>query len=72
MSTIHISNSFDQRILAVAGDIPLDENDQPIMTPAKWGKRWLAKRLIAVVEKAEARKDLRAYVQVPTGDDDIT
>lgn len=73
MATINTNEAFDQRAIAVAGDVPLDKRTkEPIMSEEAWCNKWIEDTLSSAICRAEKNKHIRGYVATPVAEDDIT
>lgn len=69
--TVTMSDAFWQRILDAPGDVPLDENQDPVMSQADYAKKWVFDVVKKAVEKAEFNRSTKAIIKLPVEDDDF-
>jgi hypothetical protein len=73
MATINTSSTFDQRIVTVAGDVPIDEETSlPVMSVTAWSKQWVRNVLVRAMQKAERKIYRNDYNTILVAENDIT
>jgi hypothetical protein len=70
--TVTISDTFWQRLLNAPGDVPLDKNQDPVMTQQKYAQKWVFETIRAAVIKAEHVAATLALQKQPVTEEDFS